>query len=263
MRFRPFAFFLLLAVLLNMAPFRLSPPVAFLRVSLQAVFYPFNFAAHALTGGVYHFFLNTGGLMVAKKENQKLKQEQEALKARLLVLQGMESENFDLRKTLRFWDTNYRYGLIPAEVVSRNSNAWYAELIIDQGAQAGVKESSSVINSEGLVGRVIKVFPLHSQVQLLTDSHSRISVFLPRLRAYGVLEGGHGLQLELKLIPEDLEVREEDEVAVSAYSETYARHTRIGKVIKAGKQVNDMFQSVWVKPYVSFSQISTVFVVNK
>lgn len=263
MRFRTFASLLLLAILLNIAPIRLSPPVKFLRVSIQTVFYPFNFTAHAVTGGIYNFFLNMGRLCGVEKENQKLKQELQALQAQMAVLQGVESENIDLRKTLRYWNINYRYGLIPAEVVARNSNTWYADVFISKGSQDGVKEGASVICPEGLIGRVIKVLPLHSQVQLLSDSHSRVSVYLPRLRAYGVLEGGHGMLLELKLIPEDLDIRADDEVSVSSYSETYARNAKIGKVVKASKQPNDMFQAVWVKPYVNFSQLSSVFVVTK
>ena len=48
--------------------------------------------------------------------------------------------------------------LVAARVVARSTSAWYSTVTIDAGSSAGVKVYDPVVNGQGLVGRVIKVY---------------------------------------------------------------------------------------------------------
>jgi rod shape-determining protein MreC len=59
--------------------------------------------------------------------------------------------------------------MIPARVIGRDANHLFQTVIINRGSRHGVSKDQPVVDSEGLVGRVIVVSPISSRVLLMTD----------------------------------------------------------------------------------------------
>ena len=76
---------------------------------------------------------------------------------------------FDQLNALKDWQAANSYSGISARVIGRDPNQWFNTVVIDQGMPAGVSKKQPVVTADGLVGRVILVTPLASQVLLITD----------------------------------------------------------------------------------------------
>ena len=65
-----------------------------------------------------------------------------------------------------------------ASVISRNVGYWFNTITINKGSHSGVEKDMVVINSKGLIGRVIKTTSFTSDVRLITtsDTNNKISV---------------------------------------------------------------------------------------
>ena len=78
-------------------------------------------------------------------------------------IDSMEAENIELRRQLNALkeelDIDYAladYEYLNATVISRNIGYWHNKITIDKGTYNGVEKDMVVINSKGLIGKVIK-----------------------------------------------------------------------------------------------------------
>ena len=62
-------------------------------------------------------------------------------------------------------------------------------LVVNAGSYHGIHKNMLAIYGSTLLGRVSEVFPYYSHVQLITDKHSRISVYCAHTKTKGILEG--------------------------------------------------------------------------
>jgi len=88
-------------------------------------------------------------------------------------------------------------GEITARIVAETDGPFAASRIVNAGALDGVREGYSVINENGLVGRVVRVGAHTSRVLLVTDFNSRIPVMgaVSQDRALLVGDRGNGGRL--------------------------------------------------------------------
>ena len=68
--------------------------------------------------------------------------------------------------------------LVTARVVARSTSAWYSTATINAGSSDGVKVYDAVVNGQGLVGRVTKVYANAAQVMLVTDQQSFVDAMI-------------------------------------------------------------------------------------
>lgn len=250
---------ILLAVFISFSPVRNLFGV---RSFLQAVIYPFQFAAVSVWKGVAGFPGAVGNLRNLSKENAQLKNELKNIKPQLIALKGIEIENERLRSVLRF-KQNSRYGfrLLSAQVIGRSPTPWFSILEINQGKQAGVKVDKPVIVKEGVVGRVIEVSKYTSKVMLLTDAGSTLAAADARSRDYGLVEGSMGGRLSMKYVSAGGDISAGDQIITSQISLIFPANLPIGTVTKASKGERDLFYHIEVKPTVDFSKLEEVFII--
>lgn len=91
--------------------------------------------------------------------------------------------------------------VVVGRVVAAESAPARGGLTVDVGSDAGVEPDAPVIVSAGLVGRVVRVTPSTSTVQLLTDPGSAVAARLADARVTGLVRGtGQGSDLRLDLV---------------------------------------------------------------
>ncbi|MDR0678522.1 MAG: rod shape-determining protein MreC [Holosporaceae bacterium] len=180
-------------------------------------------------------------------ENLKLQEEIEYLKK-------LQLENAELRQLLSLKEST-NFSTIIAKVINVFSNDFTQLCILDVGQADGVSEGDTVKNSEGLVGRVIKVYDKWSQTLLITDMNSNIPVKIGELSVNAIMTGGNSNKILISCIHEDISsIKEGDMVKTSGYG--IHEDIPVGKIIKNNKK----FQ---VKPFVDFNSLKHLMVIKK
>ena len=83
--------------------------------------------------------------------------------------------------------------MIGARVIGATPGVGSRSLLVDRGTSSGVHKGMAVVTPEGIVGRVVEVFPFASQVLSVTDPGFAAGVESQKNHVHGVLKGlGNG-----------------------------------------------------------------------
>ena len=137
---------------------------------------------------------------------------------------------------------------------------------ISSGSSSGLAVGQLVINSDGLVGVLVRVGSSVSTVRLADDPRTIIGARLETSRALGTISGSDSTsRLAFTLYDPSLPVRAGERV-VTYGSAAYAGGVPIGVTVGAGDigtspQAGSLTQQVKVKPYVQFGTLDLVGVI--
>ncbi len=154
--------------------------------------------------------------------------------------------------------------LVPARVValgSRQSQSF--TVTIDAGAEAGVGPDMTVVNNDGLVGRVLRVTRSTATVLLIIDPDSTVGGRVGSSMEIGFVNGSGSLDqdagLDLRLV-DDASVPARDDTVVTWGSTTgpYAPGVPIGTITEVYSSLREASQRAVVKPFVDFSALDVV-----
>lgn len=160
-----------------------------------------------------------------------------------------------------------RYQVIPAEVIAvgpAQDFAW--TLTIDAGTLDGVEEDMTVINGDGLVGRLLKVYESTATVVLIVDPQSSVGGRVASSQEIGIVSGtGRQNSLEFQLLDPLGQVNPGDAVVTfgSKNGRPYAPGIPVGEVIDVTGTAGQLARIATVKPFTNMSQLSVVGVVVK
>jgi rod shape-determining protein MreC len=139
------------------------------------------------------------GIADLQKENEELKQKKDEDTRKLQTFDALEQENIELRKLLGMRDRT-PVKSIAAEVLSSVPDPSSRKVIIDQGRKAGISRGLAVVDANGLIGQVTRVYDTQSEVTLITDRNQAVSVQVLRNGLRGVLFGTEQGTLELRFV---------------------------------------------------------------
>ncbi|GAP98496.1 rod shape-determining protein MreC [Leptolyngbya sp. NIES-2104] len=148
------------------------------------------------------------------------------LRQRLIEL---ESKNQKLEELLGLARSKKVEGF-PAAVIGRSADHWWQQVTLGRGSNDGVKEGAVVMSPGGLVGRVTQTTPSSSRVLLLSDPSSRVGVAISRSRFMGYLRGKTGNRAVMEFFEKVPDVRKDDIVTTSSFSQLYPAGIPIGRV---------------------------------
>ncbi|MDI9405961.1 MAG: rod shape-determining protein MreC [Chitinophagaceae bacterium] len=154
---------------------------------------------------------------------------------RQVRLQQLEADNRRLRGLLEL-DRAAGSAVRGAPVISRQAGGWWQQLVIGRGALQGVRSGDAVLAPGGLLGRVASVTPTTATVLLLTDSSSRIGVWVGRVRHHGLLVGVGTSRPVLRFIERDVGARPGDLVTTSPASTLLPPNLTIGVIQRVNEQ---------------------------
>jgi len=137
----------------------------------------------------------------------------------------------------------------PAEVLYEASDPFSRKVIIDRGSAQGVALASPVIDEAGVLGQVTRVYPLSSEVTLLTDKDAAIPVLNVRTQqrsaAYGSATGSG---LELRFMAGNADVQPGDLLHTSGVDGIYPPGIAVAKVLTVDRKVDTGFAKVTLAP---------------
>jgi rod shape-determining protein MreC len=137
----------------------------------------------------------------------------------------------------------------PAEVLYDAPDPFSRKAIIDRGMTQGVVLGSPVINEAGVLGQVTRVYPLSSEVTLLTDKDAAIPVLNTRTQsrsaAFGIATGSG---LELRFMAGNADVQVGDSLHTSGVDGVYPPGLAVAKVTAVDRKVDTGFAKVMLAP---------------
>ena len=152
--------------------------------------------------------------------------------------------------------------VIGARVIAYDPTLWSRSAIIDQGKAQGVKDGLPVLAPQGIVGRIVGVYPEYSKVMLIVDRKSSADAMVQRTRVRGMLKGKGGNRCSLEFVPKSADVQVGDLVLASGLVGLYPKGLVFGKVTAANKKNPGVFQEIEVTPNVDLSTLEEVLVVK-
>jgi len=160
------------------------------------------------------------------------------------------------------------YALVPARVVGLGpSQSFSRTATIDAGTDAGIRPDMTVMNNDGLVGRVLRVTRSTATVLLVVDGESVVGGRVGESMDLGFLHGrgilGEEGRLDLELV-DDSVVPNKDDTVVTWGSESgapYVTGIPVGRVTSVFSSVRETTQHAVIDPYVDFGSLDLVGVV--
>ncbi|WP_246383308.1 rod shape-determining protein MreC [Nocardioides stalactiti] len=160
------------------------------------------------------------------------------------------------------------YAVSPAHVIGYGSAQSFSDTVtIDAGSDAGLRPDMTVLNNDGLVGRVLAVTSETATVLLIIDPASTVGGRVGDNMENGMVDGQGGFEadrpLELRLLDNTV-VPQKGQAVVTWGSEggaPYVSGVPIGEVSKTFEELRlGTFRAV-LEPYVDFTSLGLVGVV--
>jgi rod shape-determining protein MreC len=239
------AFFSFLAIALIIVDARVQALDA-VRAGVGVVLYPLQrllLLPRDAASAVGEYFTTMGRLV---GENDQLRREAAEQALRLQQAAALEAENMQLRRLLRASDSAASPTLL-ARVLYESRDAFSRKLVLDQGQQAGVRPGQPVIDERGVVGQITRVFPLTSELTLLTDRDQSIAVQLLRNGLRGVVFGD-GRGLDLRFMAVNVDIQEGDQAVTSGIDGLYPPGLAVGTVTSVQRADKERFARVELRP---------------
>ncbi|MBA2956678.1 rod shape-determining protein MreC [Nocardioides sp. MAH-18] len=160
------------------------------------------------------------------------------------------------------------YSLVPARVVALGPSQSFSRTVtIDAGSEAGVRPDLTVVNHDGLVGRVLRVTRTTATVLLIVDADSVVGGRVGRSMEVGFVTGrgvlGGDGRLDLELV-DDTAIPGKGDAVVTWGSQgggPYVSGVPIGRVTTVYSSLRETAQRAVVDPYVDFGALDLVGVV--
>ncbi len=196
-----------------------------------------------------------------RQENAQLRAEISSLQTQIIELQQQVAETQTLAALVDFSRTNPESTYRAASVIGRDPSPFLQYIIIDVGANDGIRRGMPVVTNQGLVGRVDAVIGSAARVQLITDPASAVNVRLQGAETDAMLLGSVSGDVTLDMISQDVTVQPGDVVVTSGLGGGYPPDLLVGQVLNVRKREADLFQQATLQPVVDFSRLDIVLVI--
>ncbi|GAA5165431.1 rod shape-determining protein MreC [Viridibacterium curvum] len=233
-----------------------------LRQGVAILTYPLQIAAATpaeFTRNVSNYF---NGLITLQRENERLRTAQLKASKELLRDSQLEAENEQLRGLLAIRE-RVKVSSIAAEILFTARDPFSRKVILDKGGNAGIESGLAVVDAEGVIGQVTRVFPLHAEVTLLSDKEQAIPVLIERSGLRAVMFGtGSGL-MELRYLAANADVRVGDRIVTSGLDGVFVKGLPVATVIRASRDAAESFGRILCLPIGGVEKSGAVLVLGR
>ncbi|QGZ41124.1 rod shape-determining protein MreC [Pseudoduganella flava] len=222
--------------------------LAVVRQAVGTALYPLQVVAmlprDALVGMGSYF----STLSALEKQVRDLKTQQIATAQTLQQAQLTQVENAQLRRLLEAREKVPAKTML-AEILYDARDVFTRKVILNRGTQQGVRPGLPVIDNQGVVGQVTRVFPFTSEVTLLTDKEQAIPVQVLRNGLRSVAYGrGQSGNLDLRFMAPNADVVVGDILITSGIDGIYPAGLAVARVTQVENSANGMFGRVVCQP---------------
>lgn len=245
--FARLAFFGLLSIVLLFADTRYRY-LESVRQAVAIVLYPLQRAVQMPGEALAYVATYFSSQRALAEDNAALKRQ---LVAEASAVQGyplLQQENARLAGLL---DLRSRYGAAATavEVLYTSRDPFAQKVFVDKGVDAGILPGQAVIDADGVVGQVTRVYPMMAEVTLLTDKDHAVPVRVVRSGVRSVLFGsGAGRLPELRFSAPNADIEIGDVLVTSGIDGTYPPGLAVAKVVTLERDTGQVFARIAARP---------------
>ncbi|QGZ60279.1 rod shape-determining protein MreC [Paraburkholderia acidisoli] len=175
---------------------------------------------------------------------------------------SLAAENAHLRALLQL-SQHIGTPTTPAEIQYDTRDPFTQKVVIGGGSQQGVQNGSPVVTEDGVIGQVTRVFPMQSEVSLVTDKDQAVPVEVVRTGLRSVIYGtAKGDLLDLRFVPISADLQTGDELVTSGLDGVYPQGLPVAKVLRVDKQADTAFARVVCQPLAAVRGARDVLVLH-
>ena len=199
-----------------------------------------------------------------------LTEENDALKRRLAeqgsAAQGYavtQQENARLKALLEL-KTSLGGHATAVEVLYTGRDPFTQKVFIGKGRDAGLVAGSAVVDADGVVGQVTRLYRYMAEVTLVTDKDHVIPVKIERSGVRAVMAGtGAGRAPELRFMPPSADVRVGDVLVTSGLDGTYPPGLAVARVATLERDTGQMFARIGLVPVAGIDRSEQLLVLAR
>ncbi|NGO09714.1 rod shape-determining protein MreC [Streptomyces sp. HC44] len=195
----------------------------------------------------------------------QLERDNAALKAKLGSDDRNRSRLKQLDKILKTAGAG-QYGIKGAEVIAIGAAQGFSWTVtIDVGANDGIKRDMTVLNGDGLVGRVTTVGPNTATVLLASDPDFTVGTRMEATDELGFASGQGDRPLRVEMLNGKAEIKKGDRLVTfgSQADKPFVPGVPVGVVSRVDPSGGDLTRTIYVEPYVGFTKLDIVGVVTE
>lgn len=232
-----------------------------LRQGLSVATYPLQMAAATPADFVRNASIYFGTLVQVQLENADLRRKQLGAGDRLLRFEQLEQENAQLRGLL---EMSKRVGVrsVAADILYDAPDPFALKVILDRGTQQGLETGLAVVDANGVLGQVTRVYPIQSEVTLLTDRNQAVPIQVLRNGLRGVLFGAGRGRLEVRYILAGADIQPGDKLVTSGLDGVFLPGLPVAEVESVERE-SDAFAVIVCKPLAGVERSSQVLVLGR
>ena len=206
---------------------------------------PVASAIEGVRTGTTGFFSNYFELRNAREQSRTLRTEVDRLKLENQFLRN-ELASAQRAEALAGFQAHSPSKMIGARVIGAATGMGAKSVLIDRGLAAGVRKGMAVVTPDGIVGKVLAVYPFASQVLAVTDPGFAAGVESQRNHTYGVLKGLGNGAARVEYVPDGQKVEAGEMFYTSGEDRVFPKGLPVGKVTSVSAGTD--FQNILVRP---------------
>ncbi|MFF3145085.1 rod shape-determining protein MreC [Streptomyces sp. NPDC057927] len=193
----------------------------------------------------------------------QLQHDNTALKAKLGSDDRNRSRLNQLDKMLKMAGAG-QYGIKGAQVIAIGAAQGFSWTVtIDVGSKDGIQRDMTVLNGDGLVGRVTTVGPDTATVLLANDPDFTVGTRMESSDELGFASGQGDRPLRVEMLNGKAKIKKGDRLVTfgSQADKPFVPGVPVGVVSRVDPSGGDLTRTIYVTPYVAFSKLDIVGVV--
>ena len=170
------------------------------------------------------------GLTSIYDENERLREDNARLSDWKAIAERLDLENTRLREQLNAPESPVGT-LVTPRVVAVQGGPYVRSVLVNAGADFGVRDGLAAMTRDGVVGRVVIAGAVAARVLLITDFNSRVPVRVERSGHNGVAIGRNSQLLSLDFLPVDMDVVVGDRLLTTGDGGVFPPDLPFGEVV--------------------------------
>ena len=208
-----------------------------------------------------------GGYFVSLRElsedNDTLKRKSVEHAAAAQSFAAMQEENARLRGLLEM-RTRSVSGAKAVEVLYTGRDPFAQKLFVDKGMDADIQAGEAVIDADGVVGQVTRVYPYMAEVTLVTDKDHAVPVQVQRSGVRSVLYGaGAGRPPELRFMAPSADIQVGDLLVTSGLDGTYPPGLAVARVATLERDTGQIFARIACAPLAGVDRSEHLLIIGR
>ncbi len=148
--------------------------------------------------------------------------------------------------------------MLAAQVIGASADPTSHTLFINRGERDRLRRNMGVITPDGVVGKIVEVFPSTAQVLLINDKDSGVGALFAVSRTHGVVRGSGDPEPHMEYVINEEKLQPGDVIVTSGEDRIFPKDLLIGTV--GATKPGNPFQAISVQPAARLDRLEDVIV---